>query len=205
MVSSFPGIGRTPSGATRSMIRPARRIAGLAAVLGIFLVPGGVLAGTGLALTEADSGTSVQSAKGAAITITLEANASTGYHWIEATKPDPAIVATDEGSGEFVAPDTALIGASGSQVFSYHAAGDGTTSMVLQYVAPGTGEVAKTFSVTIAVGPVAGMLDAVAPPPTSTDRAAGLAGQGQFPLALIASVALAGIAGLVGLRWRLAR
>lgn len=177
---------RSTAGRVRRLAVPA---VGLMAFL---LLPGAALAGaTGLDLTESASGTVVSTAKGAAITITLESNASTGYHWIEATKPDAAMVVEDDGSGDYVAPETTLIGAAGKQVFTYHAAGDGVTSLVLDYVAPGTNAVGKTFTLTIKVGPEPGMLDAVAPPATTTVPAQG----SPVAIALLGVVALAAIVG----------
>ncbi len=126
---------------------------GIAAILASMLLPGAVLASQTVDLTQAASGRTISIAVGTSVTIDLESNASTGYHWVVATAPDAGVLEAEPGSGDYAAPTSDLLGAPGRQTFRYRARSHGTTELVLTYVAPGTGTVGQTFRLTVDVTP----------------------------------------------------
>lgn len=140
---------RAVAGGTSRRLLPI----GIAAILTPMLLPGAALAGQTVDLTQAASGRTISIAVGTSVAIDLEANASTGYHWIVATAPDPGVFEAEPGSGDYAAPTSDLLGAPGRQTFRYRALSDGTTELVLTYVAPGTGTVGQTFRLTVDVAP----------------------------------------------------
>jgi len=82
-----------------------------------------------------DPAQSVQVRAGQIFLIALAANPSTGYRWVVATPPD-APVADLKGSA-YQAVHSGLMGAPGQDVFVCFARGAGTTTIALNYVAPG--------------------------------------------------------------------
>ena len=94
---------------------------------------------------QSDSGSKVSLAKGTTLTIKVNPgdSGSTGYHWRVAKKP--------AGSTLKLKSDKTA-GGGKQQVFTYKAAGKGTTSLKLQYVPPAQGaKPAKTFKLTVTV------------------------------------------------------
>lgn len=67
-------------------------------------------------------------------TITLKSNPTTGYSWQIDTAPDEN-VARLVGS-VFVAPQTRLVGAGGSEIWTFKAVGRGRTMVRLKYIRP---------------------------------------------------------------------
>lgn len=177
--------------------RRARRLVPVAALalLSLALLPGTALGGRDVNLTDSASGRTISVATGATITIVLESNASTGYHWTVATAPDSAVLDALSGSGAYAPSSSDLLGAAGTQTFRYRAVGDGTTRLVLTYVAPGTAEVGKTFRLAVEVGPGAG---GTLPATTTGDS-----GSGIDPLVLLGLALVAG--GLAALAFRTLR
>src|SRR4051794_4668539 len=85
--------------------------------------------------------------------ISLPANASTGYHWVVVTRPNPN-VARIVSSRYVNAPQTSppIVGAPGRQVYTLRGVAAGTTRFRANYVSPGRNPtVGKRYSVRIEV------------------------------------------------------
>ncbi len=82
-------------------------------------------------VTDADNGSTVQLARGGTLTVSLESNASTGFAWSVA-EPGPAQLEL-QGEPVYVAPDSDLVGAAGTQVFTFAATTAGTGALTLDY------------------------------------------------------------------------
>jgi inhibitor of cysteine peptidase len=108
-------------------------------VIGITLL--GVVAGLAgcsgskpATVTQTDSGSTVTLTEGQDLVIELESNPSTGYTW-EVKEIDPGVL-SQVGDPEFKQPaksDPQLVGQAGTQVFTFHTAGKGTTTLQLIY------------------------------------------------------------------------
>jgi inhibitor of cysteine peptidase len=83
-----------------------------------------------LALEAQDSGGQINVQKGQMLTITLEANPTTGYNW-EVLHTEGAIV-RQVGETEFQA-DSELLGAAGAQTLRFEAVAAGQTELRLVY------------------------------------------------------------------------
>lgn len=90
-------------------------------------------------------------AKGEQLTITLDANPTTGFEWQLATPLNEKVV-TQVGH-EYQRSDTAAVGAGGSDVWTFKAVGTGSTTIVLEYRRPWEKDMPdverKTFSVVV--------------------------------------------------------
>lgn len=172
----------------------------LVALLALLTLPAVASAAGNLGLTEVDSGREVTVAPGAEITIALTSNASTGYHWIVATEPDPDVLVAAPDNGEYAAPETDLIGAAGAQTFTYTADGEGSTWLLLHYVAPGTNEVGETFELYVDVRAGA---DDDGLPATTASGAGEAGGPGGNPFLLVsAALAIAAAGATMTIRRR---
>jgi inhibitor of cysteine peptidase len=103
-------------------------------------------------LTAADSGTTVTLEAGQQVEISLESNASTGFQWNLAGEPDAAVL--ELVSSTYVEPETSddVVGAPGTEIWTFEAVGTGTTSVELAYFRPFEPEtVGGTFSLTVDV------------------------------------------------------
>jgi inhibitor of cysteine peptidase len=130
-----------------------RRLGSIAAVLAlaVALVGCGGSGGTAISLTAADAGTTVQAKVGDPITITLEANPTTGYDWHLQPGLDEAVVSYVQQTYEQGAAASGLVGAGGVDVIEFKAAGAGTTTISLAYTQAGSGAGDDTFKVDITV------------------------------------------------------
>ena len=63
--------------------------------------------------------------------VSLESNASTGFRWTLADRPDTRVLKLL--SSTYVAPKTTLVGAPGQEVWRFRAIGVGSTSFELRY------------------------------------------------------------------------
>jgi inhibitor of cysteine peptidase len=107
--------------------------------------------GGALALTAADSGRTVELGTGRLLTVTLESNATTGFRWNLAEAPSEAVIHLV--SSEYVEPKDGRLGEGGVEVWTFEAAGAGTTSLRLEYVRPfDPGDVEGEFVLTIRAG-----------------------------------------------------
>jgi len=92
-------------------------------------------------------------AQGGVLTVTLGANATTGFSWSgDATIGDPAILLQTE--TEYLSPkEQGVVGASGAQVWTFDALEKGTTSVVMEYGRPWEGgeKGVWTFELTVTV------------------------------------------------------
>jgi predicted secreted protein len=83
---------------------------------------------------------------GQEFTVTLASNASTGYHW-ELTEPlDESMV--NLVTSEYQTPETRMLGATGKEIWTFRAVGQGETVVNLKYVRPWEKDIApvKTAS-----------------------------------------------------------
>ena len=108
---------------------------------------------TEVQLTEADNGSSVKLASGGQLIVALTSNASTGYTW---SVQDPAPSQLElQGEPKYVPPGstTNVVGAAGTQVFTFVAQSSGSAKLTLQYKRPfePNAAPAQTFSVTVDV------------------------------------------------------
>ena len=108
--------------------------------------------GRTIALTAADTGSTLSVGPGDEIVVTLESNATTGFAWQLETEPASEIL--DTVSSKYLAPDTELVGAGGEEVWRFVAIGEGTTHVEMRY-ARSSGETAgEPFDLTVVVQPV---------------------------------------------------
>ena len=96
---------------------------------------------------EVDGDTTVQVAAGSTFTLSLEANATTGYRWAE--RVDGVAVRSD--GGEYLAPGEGMPGQGGTQEYRYEAVAAGTATIELTYSQAGSGEVGQQYVVTVEV------------------------------------------------------
>ena len=132
-----------------------KRIAWIAALLGLFLLSACGSSAQETVLTANDNGGSVTLKAGQVLVIQLDANPTTGYTW--------AVEAVDEGvlrpageAGYTPAPAAqGQVGTGGTAEWRFEAAGSGTTTLKLVYIRPWETppEPAATFSVTVTVQP----------------------------------------------------
>lgn len=102
--------------------------------------------------TVIDSPGPVDLAVGESATLVLEANPTTGYQWEPSVEPDAAVISIV--SDTYVAPDSAAMGAAGSQRIVIKGVAAGTTTLELRYVRPWEADQApaETASYDITVG-----------------------------------------------------
>jgi predicted secreted protein len=102
------------------------------------------------ALTEADNGDTVSLAVGETIQVTLESNPTTGYEWLYQSG-DPDVI-KQVGDAVYNEPDSGLMGAGGSETFTFEATGAGETVLELWYMRPWESvQPDTTFEVTVVV------------------------------------------------------
>ncbi len=97
-------------------------------------------------LTEADNGSTIELKSGQALSITLEANPTTGYTWEVVESPDEQVM-RQVGKIEFK-PESEAIGAGGVQIIRFEVVNAGQTNLTLIYHRPWETDVEplKTFS-----------------------------------------------------------
>ena len=102
--------------------------------------------------TEKESGQEVRLARGGKLLVTLESNRTTGFAWKLADGATPVLAAGYE--QRYDAPQTGLIGAGGTEVFTFTAASPGTATLRLTYERsfdpPGTPP-ARTYTLKVRV------------------------------------------------------
>ena len=86
-----------------------------------------------LELTATGNGTAVTLEPGQELAVTLESNASTGYKWNLVEEPDANVLTLV--SSQYVEPATTgnVVGAAGTEVWTFKAVNAGTTSLKLAY------------------------------------------------------------------------
>ena len=98
---------------------------------------------TGVTLTDAENGKTVQANVGETLTLTLPETAGTGYTWQAVAPPDEAILKLD--SDEVVPAEGDAVGAPGEHVWHFTAVAVGSAVIDLASVPPGE-EVSKRYS-----------------------------------------------------------
>jgi inhibitor of cysteine peptidase len=128
-------------------------------VFGLILVAG-LAVGAGAACTGGNnnlnvdasySGKQVELSVGQSLVVTLDSNASTGYSWSLSRNSDDSVL--NNTGNEYVAPQTALVGASGKEELTFKALKKGTSSISMVYSRSWETDTppAKTFDLTVAV------------------------------------------------------
>jgi len=89
-----------------------------------------------VAVDAADSGREVELSKGATMTLALDSNVTTGFEWRLAGELDESVLELK--GQEYVGPEEIegeepLVGAGGQEVWTFKAAGEGKTSLRLEY------------------------------------------------------------------------
>lgn len=102
-------------------------------------------------LTDADNGSSARLANGGQLIVALASNVSTGYTW-SVQDPSPGQLEL-RGEPKYVPPGSTsnVVGAAGTQVFTFVAKAAGSAKLTLEYKRPFEPNAApdKTFSVTV--------------------------------------------------------
>jgi inhibitor of cysteine peptidase len=96
----------------------------------------------------------VQIAEGGALTVSLGSNPSTGFTWTEMALIADATVLRQTGGGGFMeAEGTQVVGAAGTQTWTFEALKKGTTTISMEYGRPWEGgeKGAWTFELTVIV------------------------------------------------------
>jgi inhibitor of cysteine peptidase len=104
-------------------------------------------------LTDSDNGSTVRLAKGGQLIVALQSNPSTGFSWYVGERAGPELELVGEPRFVPAGSTTPVVGAPGTQVFTFKASGAGTVQMVLEYKRSFEPNVppAKTFSLTVEI------------------------------------------------------
>ena len=102
-----------------------------------------------LSLGPAASGHTYSVKPQTTIAVTLPSNASTGYRWLLAARPDKQVVRLV--SHRYVARKTKRVGAAGKEIWRFRAVGAGSTRLRLAYVQSAHTRAARRFTVRIRV------------------------------------------------------
>jgi predicted secreted protein len=126
-------------------------LAALAAVT-VLGIAAGPAAAKQVKLTIADDGAHVKVDKGDTISIRLDSNQTTPYHWVVTAKPKARVAKVAK--AKYVQGGSNLPGAGGTQQYVIKATGKGATAFAAQYQeistgAPGSGR--SDFVITITV------------------------------------------------------
>jgi inhibitor of cysteine peptidase len=104
-------------------------------------------------LTDADDGAKVGLANGGTLIVALPSNPSTGFSWSVGEQSSPRLEL--QGEPQYVPPGstTPVVGAAGTQVFTFKAIAAGTATLTLEYRRPFEPGVAPQdeFTVTVEV------------------------------------------------------
>jgi inhibitor of cysteine peptidase len=121
----------------------------LVAAVAAFLVAGAALAAKTVTIGPSANGKTVHLQEGDTLRVSLRGNPSTGYTWqvakVDRTVLKPALYSTFKA-------DARRPGAGGTETRRFTALKAGTTRLKLVEKQSGSGRVAKTFLVTVAVG-----------------------------------------------------
>jgi inhibitor of cysteine peptidase len=104
-------------------------------------------------LTDADDGSTVQLALRGELIVALASNPTTGFSWSIGEDSDEGLVLQGEPRYVPAGSTTPVVGAGGTEVFSFEADDSGTSRLVLEYRRPFEPGVApeQTFSVTVEI------------------------------------------------------
>ncbi|HEX9124029.1 MAG TPA: protease inhibitor I42 family protein [Actinomycetota bacterium] len=110
---------------------------------------GAAEAGSSVELTAADSGRTIHLRTSDELVVTLDSNASTGFRWMLDVEPNRDVLALVD--SRYVPPETDLVGAGGTEVWTFRAAGEGTTRFELRYERSSGETAGKPFVLTVEV------------------------------------------------------
>jgi inhibitor of cysteine peptidase len=102
-------------------------------------------------LADGDIGATVRIAEGGRLVIALSSNPSTGYRWLAVSPPD---ILLQEGEPRYVPPGSTspVLGAPGTEVFTFRAEHQGTVQLMLDYRRQSEADPsAKTFQVVVEI------------------------------------------------------
>jgi inhibitor of cysteine peptidase len=104
-------------------------------------------------LTDADNGSSVQLANGGTLIVALPSNPTTGFSWSVAESSGPHLELQGEPAYVPAGSTSPVVGAGGTEVFTFRAVDDGISMLTLEYRRPFEPGVApeKTFTVTVEI------------------------------------------------------
>jgi predicted secreted protein len=114
------------------------------------VVAGEVSGRKGVVVTERDNGKTVKAAVGEQIVVRLASNPTTGYQW-RTGKLDPVHL-KPVCESRYEPPNGHLVGAGGTEVFTFTTLKPGKTRLRLEYVRSWENKPIKTFRVIIATG-----------------------------------------------------
>jgi inhibitor of cysteine peptidase len=120
-------------------------------LVGTAACSGGAEAGSSIELSAKDGGRTIRVQPSDELVVTLDSNASTGFRWVLAAKPDGDVLGLVE--SRYVAPETDLLGAGGTEVWTFRAAAEGTTRFELSYQRSSGETSGDSFALTVVVGP----------------------------------------------------
>ena len=97
------------------------------------------------------AGKEVEIVAGGSLTVTLESNPTTGFQWELAGISDEAVLELID--QEFVAPETALVGAGGKELWTFKVLNEGVSEISMEYRRPWEEgiEPAETLTLTVIV------------------------------------------------------
>jgi inhibitor of cysteine peptidase len=89
--------------------------------------------------------------QGSTLLVDIPSNPSTGFSWTGPDIAEPAVVKLDD--SKYNAPESQVVGAAGTQTWTFTAAGKGTTKVTMQYSRPWEGgeKSELTFEMTVTV------------------------------------------------------
>jgi inhibitor of cysteine peptidase len=97
--------------------------------------------------TENNIVKNIELVKPGSLIVKLGSNASTGYEWAEATITDTNIIT--QADRNFVAPKTDMVGAAGTDVWTFDSLKEGTATIKFSYGRPWEGGEKDTYTLTI--------------------------------------------------------
>jgi inhibitor of cysteine peptidase len=100
-------------------------------------------------VTAEDAGTTVELVTKDEVVITLDSNVTTGFAWTLARAPDPEVLELVDTT--YVEPETELVGAGGQEVWTFRAAGTGSTDLELSYERPSGETAGEPFTLNVVV------------------------------------------------------
>jgi predicted secreted protein len=109
-----------------------RGLAHAAAGLALILV-----AGCGDGVDDYEAGEPIEAEVGESFEIKLDSNATTGYEWQLAGRPDPDVVSFEESTYELDEGSEDTDGGGGEQTLRFDAVGEGETTIRFEYVFTG--------------------------------------------------------------------
>jgi inhibitor of cysteine peptidase len=102
-------------------------------------------------LTDADDGSTIQLAIGGRLIVALQSNPTTGFGWSVGEVSDPQLEVQGEPAYVPAGSTTPVVGAGGTEVFTFTANDKGTAKLILEYkrsFEPGVPP-QQTFNVTV--------------------------------------------------------